>query len=172
MKYLKKFEKYDASLDLNHILNDEVFEDSHAMELLNKVKYAIDNDCVIDNINTTWINRTPLILCSILSCHIQKSTSKYIHIYAQIAKKLLDAGANIDYVDSDKKSALIWSSEREHFDVMKLLIEEGANWNIIDVYMHDFFDYLTAKQQQDIMNKYPEQYKEYIMKKTATKFNV
>ena len=172
MKYLKKFEKYDASLDLNYILDSEVYSDSDAIKLLEKVRYAIENGCIIDDINVNWLDRTPLIMCAITKCHILGTTSKYSHVYKQISKELIDAGANIDLVDHDGRSALIWAASRKHFDVMELLIEEGANWNIRDIYHYEFHEYLTIDESKKIMDKYPDKCELYTTKKIANKFNL
>ena len=171
MKFIKTFDSYDAKLDLNYILEDEVYSHYDAIELLDKVNYAIENNCVIDNINTHWMNRTPLIVCAISECHI-KTTSKYRNVYKRITKELLDAGANIDHVDKDNRSALIWAASRKHFDIVKLLIEKGANWNIIDVYHKEFHNYLTEQEYIEIINEYPEQYELYKMKNSTKKFNI
>jgi len=171
MRYLKKFEKYNASLDLNYILEDDVYSDSDAIKLLKKVKYAIDNDCVIDNINIHWMERTPLITCAVLDCHI-KTQSKYRNIFEQIAKELINSGANINHIDKDNRSALIWATDRGHFDVMELLIENGADWNIMDVFHHEFHEYLSDEHFEKIIHKYPEQYELYNMKNNTNKFNL
>jgi len=172
MKYLKKFEISIMNSDLNYILEDEIYYESDAIKLLKKIRNAIDNGCIIDNIDVNWMNRTPLIKCSILSCYIKNNISKYYNLYAQISTELLNAGANIDYVDCDNKSALIWAADRHHYDVMELLIEEGADWNIINKYELEFLDYLTIKHSKEIMNKYPTQYEKYKLKKEANKFNI
>ena len=170
MKYIKTFE--NTNIDLNYILNDELYSSSDAIELLLKVKNAINNNCIIDNLDTNWCNRTPLIKCAILSCKIQHIYPKYLDIYKRISNELIDAGANIDHLDQVGRSALIWAANRDNINVVNLLIEKGANWNIIDIYGYDFFAYLSEFESINIKNNYPEKYSEYLIKKEADKFNL
>ena len=60
-------------------------------------------------------------------------------------------------------------------DVIKLLIESGADWNSKKG-GKDFLDYLDPVMAQEIINRFPIEYKEYLMKieveKNADKYNL
>ncbi len=58
-------------------------------------------------------------------------------------RRELDAGANIDQLDSGKDTALTWSAFNGHTEVVRLLIDRGANINIPNV--HGALPYRLAK---------------------------
>ena len=51
---------------------------------------------------------------------------------------------------------------------MFALIDAGADWNIKEkIFNTDFMFYLDDNVKKDIINKYPEKYKQYLIKKRA-----
>jgi ankyrin repeat protein len=47
-------------------------------------------------------------------------------------KRQIKKGVDLDIMDNDGNTALIWASRSNHGEVVKLLIEAGANLNIRD----------------------------------------
>ena len=91
--------------------------------------------------------------------------------------------ADLDAQDSYGSTALIWSAYTHNFEITKLLIEYGADWNIEDKvtdtnYQNksyngkDFLDYFKGGNKTIVMNSYPDKYKEYLIKKDAGKYNL
>ena len=87
-------------------------------------------------------------------------------------RHLIKTGANINIQDSEGRTPLFYAANHDYMHVVYLLIEAGADWNIINNKGYDFTYLLSDKQIDFIKNKYPEQYNTYKMKKTADKFNL
>ena len=84
---------------------------------LEMVKQCV-NDNTINAVTPTW--RTPLMIAA------AKSGNTSI----EIAKYLIDSGADVSYVSKDGKSALVIASESGRYEMVKLLVEYGrANVN-------------------------------------------
>jgi hypothetical protein len=49
-----------------------------------------------------------------------------------LVKKLLEKGADVNAVNKDGETALMWASDKGHTEVAKLLIEKGADVNVAD----------------------------------------
>jgi ankyrin repeat protein len=52
--------------------------------------------------------------------------------YTEIAKSLIDHGANVNYADHQGRTALMWAAERGNHDVLKALLFRGANIDAVD----------------------------------------
>ena len=93
-----------------------------------------------------------------------------------LIKILIKAGAKLDTQNNYDKTALIYASksynsEYIHIEIIKLLIDAGADWNIKDEDDRDFLYYLD-KKKDFIIDLYPEQYKNYLIKKDSGKYNL
>jgi ankyrin repeat protein len=156
MKYIKKLEKF-----LNLLSPDEdslvsaITEDN-----LWKVKKCIKNNT---NVNATdTYKRTPL--------HFAVSQPGRI----EIVKELIDAGAKLDSKNDWGQTPLMISAQYHSlFDYVLLLIDSGADWNIINPDNgNDFLDILSIENTNYIIQKYPEEYEEYLIKKETIKYNL
>jgi len=69
--------------------------------------------------------------------------------YADIAKMLLEnvSGIDVNQEDRDEQIPLHWALEKEHWDVVKLLLEKGADPNKVNKYGQTPF-YLACEQGQ------------------------
>ena len=56
--------------------------------------------------------------------------------YIEIIKKLIDAKADIDVIDSSGDTPLMLAIQTNNYDICKLLIEHGANVNINEKPIH------------------------------------
>lgn len=150
MKYIKKFEssKYTT-------LSDSIFDvnDKNSIKMID-AGYDINE---IDN-----LGRTPLIWCA-----LQKGVS------VEVAKKLLEKGAKINTPDNDGYTALMNAADRKNYLVLYALLDADADWNIASTHEKlDFLDFLDSDIRQKIINKYPEKYQDYLMKKEADNYNL
>jgi ankyrin repeat protein len=89
-------------------------------------------------------------------------------------KNIIKAGINLNTQDkSDRnRTALIYSAIYDYMDIIEELIKAGADWNIKDDNGKDFLFYLHTDNEHKIKKQFPEQYKEYLMKKEAEKYNL
>jgi len=96
--------------------------------------------------------------------------------HLNIVEKLINSGANIFIKNNIGNTALILAAINENLDAINLLIVAGADWHIKNMHNKDFFDYLNYESEsyaKDIIVKYPEKYKEYLIKKEAEeKYNL
>lgn len=89
-------------------------------------------------------------------------------------KKALKNGENIDYQKKgDNITALIMATYKCHYDIVDYLIKKGANWSLKDITGEDFVDMMTKQDALGyLIKKYPLQYKNYLLKKEAEKYNL
>ena len=95
------------------------------------------------------------------------SGDKYI---PTIIQKVKD-GADINCKDRFGVTGIIYVANVNQMNMVETLIDLGADWNI----KHQgktFLDELNSKNREYIINKYPENYKEYLIKKEAEKYNL
>ena len=87
---------------------------------------------------------------------------------------LNNANIDIDIQDTRGNTALIWAAYHSDFEIIKLLIEAGADFYIKNDLKLDFFDYLKYNQKKAIIKLYSEteQYKNYLNKKNEEKYNL
>ena len=104
-----------------------------------------------------------------------------IEIYdVGMVELLITAGVDLDITDIKGNTALIlvadYHNSEYQIEMIKLLIDNGADWNIKNVYKDDFLDKLYNNGNEKIKNiiieLYPEKYEEYLMKKNAEKYNL
>jgi len=109
MIYLKKFEKLEDN------------------KLNNKLLSAVKNGNVL------------LVKNLIPHCNLEyKKWGESFLIIAtinnniEIVKLLLEFGANVDSVDKQERTSLMWASYGIRLEIVKLLIKYGANVNLVD----------------------------------------
>ena len=150
MKYLKRFEYNYATL------NDAICDCEDRL-ILKMIEDGYDVN------ETDTMNRTPLMWCA-----IEREVS------VDVTKKLIEKGAKLDAQDKDGCTALIKAADRRNYSVLYALLDAGADWSYRENFTHnpDFFYYLTYDDKIKVINKYPEKYQEYLMKKDAEKYNI
>jgi len=158
MNYIKKFESFKDGYNLFMAIRDGNF---NLVETI--IKSGIDANGKDDADSRSFL---------MLACSMSNSDDEFNNKYVEIAKMLIDAGANLDEQDKDGYTALNWAAYGRNINAVKLLIESGANWNLEDHDNRDFLDYLIGENRINIIELYPEQYKEYLMKKNAKKYNL
>jgi len=150
MKHLKRFEhNYATLIDAIYDCEDRL------------ILKMIDAGY---NVNETDIMcRTPLMWCA-----IEREVS------VDVTKKIIEKGAKLDVQDKDGCTALIKAADRRNYPVLYALLDAGADWSYRENWTHhpDFFYYLTSNDKIQIINMYPEKYKDYLMKKDAEKYNL
>ena len=94
----------------------------------------------------------------------------------EMLKKLLKLGADPNYQCEDSgETALMIAAEANLLNIITLLIESGADWNIksnTENRDRDFVYYLSNDIKEIIIEQYPEKYKDYLMKNDADKYNL
>ena len=161
MKYIKLFES------IGHAL-------FNAIRFLNTkgIKTLLDAGTDVNQQNVS--GRTPLIN---VVCVANGSQSKKI----KIIRLLIKYGADLNIQDNDGYTALIKAADHDIYDVMYELIENDADWNIKtgSKYLSGDFDFIDHfniddkdKMIKKLKEKYPDKYKEYLMKKDADKYNL
>lgn len=59
----------------------------------------------------------------------------------------------------------------KYLEMIYELIRAGADWNAKDNNNKDFLDYLP-NYKDEIIRKFPDKYKDYLMKQDAGKYNI
>jgi len=111
--------------------------------------------------------------------YLKKFESKEVDLFNAIVNDntkrveyLIRLNADINIQDAEGRTPLFYAANHDFMSIVNILIEAGADWNIINNKGYDFTYLLSDKQFDYIMKKYPDEYKEYLMKKTANKFNL
>jgi len=91
----------------------------------------------------------------------------------EIAKELIKAGANVNSQDKYGSTALIYASYKNNIEITKELIKAGADWNLKN-YDNDYYflNYLVEEDKDKIIEEFPEEYENYLIKKDAEKYNL
>ena len=154
MKYLKTFENNNL---IEHLIN------SIKADRLYKVKELIEKKGVDKNSNIGSHKSTPLMVA--VSLHRKDIINYLISIDVN-----LDAQESYGGNTALMKAAL---NSLSHYDIVKILIEAGADWNIKNKSNKDFLDNMIfdARRKQ-LIKDYPEKYEEYLAKKEAEKYNL
>jgi len=157
MKYIKKYEssKFDQIDFINAVSDNYV----------SKVKDIMDNNPDVDFDFAYNQGYTPLLYAVLFNCN-------------DVLKLLIDWGADVNKLNDKDDSALIIASTRSNLKTLKILIDAGVNWNHVNRdqnsphYNRDFIFYLSSVNKQKIIKKYPEKYKDYLIKKDVEKYNL
>lgn len=155
MKYIKTFEK----------LNDD---DTDLVKLINAVT----------SINVESINAVERLIKKGINLNAIDEYGDTALIHASYGnrinkcKLLINAGANLDIQNIHRNTALILAAVNKYINFIKLLIDGGADWNIKNEGGRDFLDILPEKEKMEIIELYPEKYKEYLIIKKSQKYNL
>ena len=108
--------------------------------------------------------------------NMELSLMKYIEkgrLFNDDIKDLIRKGVNVNCQNfSHGYTPLIWAADKGNIIAMIDLINAGADWNIKGYYGKDFFDYIGNIHKHIIMERFPEKYQEYIMRKEAENYNL
>jgi len=151
MKYIKKFEsdRYGYNVDdLIVAVNNEDFD---------LIEEIIDSG--VDLNSHKKHSFTPLHAA--------------VYIGVGMIDLLLAAGADINAKNTNSQdTALIYAARNGNLDVIFKLIDSGANWNDVDQYENDFLNCLNIHHKEIVIQKYPEEYQNYLIKKEVEKYNL
>jgi ankyrin repeat protein len=161
MKYIKKFEN-NVNLDLIQSIRNNDFE-----SFMNCINNGAD-------VNYISVDKNTFPLMEIVAIDVR--TKELKDIKYKMMKILLEMGANPNQVDNDDYTPLLIASEPEpYIDMIKLLIDYGADWNSKRG-VRDFISVLKNNNYDEYINeiikKYPEKYKDYLFKKDVEKYNL
>jgi ankyrin repeat protein len=94
-------------------------------------------------------------------------------------KLLIENGANVNIINNDGFSALMvvasdtydYEKRKSVKKIIDLLIENGADLNVKNAKGQDIFD-INDKLHEYIGNKFPKEYKNYLIKKDSERYNI
>jgi ankyrin repeat protein len=95
----------------------------------------------------------------------------------KLLKLLFKKGAKkyIDVQDNAGNTCLILSAYHDRLEVIRFLLDNGADWDFKDMNGDDFI-YFISPEKRTILNEYPEEYNQYLERKSkkekAKKFNL
>lgn len=89
------------------------------------------------------------------------------------AKALIEKNADLNKVSETKNTALILATSNNNIKVVELLIENGADWGILNDIGESFLDvFVNEIDRINIINKYPKQYNNYLKHLKTKEFNI
>ena len=160
MRYIKLFEQNTPKIGIFNAIR---------YLKISEIKIYLDAGGEVNIQNSA--GRTPLMNV----VHVAKgSQSKII----KVIRLLVKYGADLDIQDVEGNTALIFSAMKMKYDVMHELIDLGAEWYIKDNIKYDFIDYLedfddaSIRIFNELIEKYPDKYKDYLLKKQVDQFNL
>jgi ankyrin repeat protein len=169
MKFLKTFEakqlpkKYRLPQVNNQVNAQELFQTIRRMGLRDTKKLL--NKGANVNIQNR-IGKTPLInTVSSSSVGTTEQRMKMIDL-------LLKYGADVNIQDHNGNTAIIKAAINGLTELVFKLIEVGADLSIENLDHEDIFSYLTGEGVEEIKEKYPEEYDEYLLKKDSNRYNL
>ena len=164
MKYIKKFEVKKFGEWGYETLEEQLISACQERREWQSHYIKIVKDLIAYDININYKNKngcTALIYAVFGGC-------------IDICKYLIDHGADVNIQNNYGYTAIIYAAQNkkwntEHkflpiLDVINLLIESGADWNIKKD-GKDFLYILGPVMAQEIINRYPIEYKKYLEKK-------
>jgi len=88
-------------------------------------------------------------------------------------EKLIDLKIDLNYQDpSNEYTALITTAVQGYYEALELLIEAGADLTLKDKADCDFSNYIPEFKLEEYKSKYPEQFKDFILKHDSNKFGL
>ena len=140
MKYIKKYESRDLP-KLKELYKAILIHNNKKVEELINSGMDINQELNIP----PWIYGTPLFWA------ITEDNVKAV-------KLLLDAGSNPNFKTKEGNCPINIVYNHE---MIKYLIDAGADWNKKNNQVNDFLDYLNDKDTKLIIKLYPNQYNNY-----------
>lgn len=173
MKHIKTFE-LNNKYTINDIINN-INGNIYTNNILKTVKKILDSGV---DINSYDYYRYPALHSAIIYAIENNDTS--------LLELLLKYGANINAINltfGDNALLLIMDTidnenniniKNKALNILYYLIEHDADWNIKNFSNFDFIDILKKHNHifNIIINKYPNKYKNYLIKKEAEKYNL
>lgn len=89
-----------------------------------------------------------------------------------ILEFLVNLGMKPDNISKNNTLSFIFCADKDIINWLHKYIELGADISLKDKNDEDIFDKLDKKEIDIIINKYPKQYKNYLIKKSAEKYNI
>ena len=162
MKYIVYKEDFTQK-----IINDELLKYSSNKASLEKVRELIKKGANVNCKNN--YGNTPLIY-----------SIKYS--FTSCSKLLIEYGADVNIVNNYGETALIYLAgsisyknfrniEKPSIPIIDLLINSNIDLNKKNIEGKDAFD-INKKIKIYVKSKYPDKYKEYLIKKDADKYNL
>ena len=157
MKYIKTFEKkgvsnYDA-------LVDQLFDDIYFGNYQKVLDLIYDRSELVNSTNSSYEDDSPLLLAI--------NRERY-----EIAEKLVELGADINHQNKNNHKTPLMYAGANSYNMITLLIDADADWNIKDSDGKDFFNYLDEDVEEMVIEDYPEEYEQYLLKKKEEKYNI
>jgi len=158
MKYLKTYESTNNKCSNSFI--ERNFDDLYYL------KSWVDNGCDIN-----WEDGDYL---SLLHLNVY-------HGLTENVKFLIDNGADVnqqnDYGNTPLHRIIQDKNENTRKNVLDLLINAGANWNILNIAGNDFLDvfklyYDGEDEYEYVIKTWPKKYELYLKQKKANDFNL
>ena len=187
MKYIKKFEDINDTEIFSLIKDEKEWNNDwnkrdpiYHNNIVNRVKELIESGVDINQlddeddtplISAIYFNQEEIVKMLIeagADLDIQDSFGRTALFWAcnknmaLLVQTLIKKCVNLDFVDNNGDTALTVSSICHYMEIVKLLIEAGADWNIKNENGKYFLDWLTFKQRKKIIDLYPEQYEKYL----------
>jgi len=90
-----------------------------------------------------------------------------------IAKILIEAGADINFQDNRGQTPLIWAAIRVSIDLIELMMEKNPDLSLYDKMGYSFFDYLMSYTNEEYYkNKYKDIYQAHVRRQKVKDFNL
>lgn len=161
MKYLKTYEQLSSHNQKK--LDDLLLKHSKNIASFNYIKELVEKGA---NVNVRdFLGNTPLMLAS------QKSAYN-------IVKFLISKGADVNAVNRNGLSVIFhlalsgfYSRDTKGFKTFSLLIENGVDLSFQDKQGKDIFDH-RPELLKYVKDNFPEEYEEYLIKKSVEKYNL
>lgn len=166
MKYIKKFENKTI---------DEI--SSKLIESIERCDMELFLKCLDDEADVNYYRHKDDTFPLMATVSTERISKMLRDIRYQMAKLLLEKGADPNQKDINDFTSLTVASEPTPYDeIILLLLEYDADWYFKDHKGLDFLEILKTNNYfeivDDIIEKFPEKYKEYLIKKDAEKYNL
>jgi ankyrin repeat protein len=118
-----------------------------------KVKELLkeDKDLTAHLNKQDYLGRTPLVWACYVNYADAKKKAKIVVKRDEIATKLINLGTNLELVDKDGWSVLMWASWSGLSDIVTLLLEKGAKVDVIETAGWDALQIASFKGEYEIV---------------------
>ena len=163
MKYLKKhniFENRSGRIQefYNNLLDSKL-----------TLTELIDNNDIISDVFGGGFNVLQLLILYRYSDDIKIETLKYIDIDKKMIGGTILYGSK--HISAIGMSAIFVASVKGYLDDVMLLLDAGADCNIIDSHGKYFYDYMKNGEEW-FKKTYSEKYFDFLKKKNVKRFNL